>query len=149
MERLTHKARNTAGYKANKDVRRWECIDKLGELEDLEQEGLLLRLPCELGQTVWVLAECKNVQSVLDGSWQDATGYYCPYELYDNCPHTCDECDEVQEKTAVFEDSISYIGYNETGILLFTENTGICGDIGRDIFLTKEAAEKALAEREA
>lgn len=36
MKRLVHKARYQAGYKANKDVRAWECIDKLGQLEDLE-----------------------------------------------------------------------------------------------------------------
>lgn len=40
MGRLTHKARYEAGYKANKDVRRWECIDKLGQLEDLEDQKI-------------------------------------------------------------------------------------------------------------
>ena len=120
---------------------------KLAEYEDAEEKGLLLKLPCELGATVYVLAECKNIQQVLDGGYYDATGYYCPYELYDNCPHTCYECDEAQDKTAVFEDTISYIGYDETGVMLHCLNTGVFGSIGEYIFLTKEAADKALAER--
>jgi len=36
MERLTHKAKHEAGYKANRNVHVWECVDKLGQLEDLE-----------------------------------------------------------------------------------------------------------------
>lgn len=55
MERLTHKARYQAGYKANIDVHVWECIDKLGQLEDLEEQGLLLKLPCKTGDTVYTV----------------------------------------------------------------------------------------------
>ena len=29
------------------------CLDKLGALEDLEEQGLLLRLPCKVGDTLW------------------------------------------------------------------------------------------------
>lgn len=35
MKRLTHKARFEAGYKANRNVLLWECIDKLGQYEDI------------------------------------------------------------------------------------------------------------------
>ncbi len=44
MERLTHKAKHEAGYKANRNVHVWECVDKLGQLEDLEEQGKLLKL---------------------------------------------------------------------------------------------------------
>lgn len=54
MERLTHKARYEAGYKANKNVHDWECVDKLGQLEDLEEQGKLMKLPCAVGDTVYV-----------------------------------------------------------------------------------------------
>lgn len=30
-----------------------DCIDKLKAYEDLEEQGLLLRLPCKIGDTVW------------------------------------------------------------------------------------------------
>ncbi len=54
MERLTHKAKYEAGYRANKNVHDWECIDKLGQLEDLEEQGKLLKPPCAVGDTVYV-----------------------------------------------------------------------------------------------
>lgn len=55
MERLTHKARYEAGYKANKNVSDWECIDKLGRLEDLEEQGKLMKLPCAVGDTIYMI----------------------------------------------------------------------------------------------
>lgn len=55
MKRLTYKARHEAGYKANKNIHDWECLDKLGKLEDLEEKGKLLKLPCALGETVYML----------------------------------------------------------------------------------------------
>lgn len=55
MERLTHKARYEAGYKANKNVSDWECIDKLGRLEDLKEQGKLLELPCAVGNKIYAI----------------------------------------------------------------------------------------------
>lgn len=123
-------------------------IDLVGIVPKLEENGLLLQLPCKIGATVYVLTACKNIPTVLDGGYYDATGYYCPYELYDNCPHTdCDGCDEAADKLAVFEDTVNYIGYDETGLMLHCEHTNICGSVGEYIFLTREEAEKTLAER--
>lgn len=59
MERLTHKAMHEAGYKANRNVMAWECIDKLGELEDKVEKGLLLPLPIALGAPCYVIDTCK------------------------------------------------------------------------------------------
>lgn len=132
------------------------ALEKLAEYEDLEEQGLLLRLPCNVGDTVYVLAECKNVNLVLDGTMYDssggygtATGYYCPYELNDTCPHIyCDDCKEFEDKTAVFADTVVCIDYEETGIILQCENTNVCGNIGEYIFLTREEAEQKLKEME-
>ena len=33
------------------------CINKLGELEDLEEQGLLLKLPCNIGSTLYDITE--------------------------------------------------------------------------------------------
>ena len=30
-------------------------IEKLGEYEDAEEQGLLLRLPCKVGDTIWCI----------------------------------------------------------------------------------------------
>lgn len=33
------------------------CLDKLGELEDTEEQGLLLRLPCKIGAKLYDVSE--------------------------------------------------------------------------------------------
>ena len=50
-----------------------EVYEKLKEYEDLEEQGLLLRLPCKVGTIVYVIvAKCNG-------------DYY-------NCHHYCEEC---------------------------------------------------------
>lgn len=49
MERLT----NTGTKEAKESVTIREVIYKLAEYEDLEEQGLLLRLPCKLGDKVY------------------------------------------------------------------------------------------------
>lgn len=35
-------------------------FEKLAEYEDLEEQGLLLRLPCKVGDTIWELCKCDD-----------------------------------------------------------------------------------------
>lgn len=49
MERLTNPGTKEA--KSNVTIR--QALEKLGEYEDLEEQGLLFRLPCKVGDTVW------------------------------------------------------------------------------------------------
>lgn len=130
-----------------------ELFKRLCEYEDLEEHGLLMKLPCKIGSTVYVIVECKNIEGQLDGtlysadgSQGTATGFYCPYE--DNCPHDCEEftsCEDYVNKKAVFEDTISLIQIDENGINVYTENCGIGGYIGEyNVFLTREEAEQSL-----
>lgn len=132
-----------------------KICQKLGEYEDAEERGLLLRLPCKVGDTVFVLAACERIPAQLDGTLHDenggsgtATGYYCPYE--DNCPYAdcqdCEDCNECKSETAVFEDEVCTIWIEECKMHIETKNCGICSVLGKLIFLTKEAAEQALAE---
>lgn len=51
MERLT----NSGTKEAKSNVTIKEAIDKLAEYEDLEEQGLLIRLPCKVGDTVYVI----------------------------------------------------------------------------------------------
>ena len=37
-----------------------KCCNKLAELEDLEEQGRLLRLPCKKSDIVWELCECDD-----------------------------------------------------------------------------------------
>lgn len=130
--------------------------NKLREYEDLEEQRKLLKLPCAVGDTVYVLAECENIPAQLDGTLYGAngelgtaTGYYCPYE--DNCPfddEDFEDCEKYKDKTAVFEDTVGDITIGEDGIWIRTLNCGVCSQIGEYIFHTKSDAEQALKEME-
>ena len=93
MERLTHKARYEAGYKANKNMHDWECVDKLGQLEDLEEQGKLIKLPCAAGDTVywvnnWFVGRASGLannkwhitESKVKGFLRTAGGFYAQLE---------------------------------------------------------------------
>ena len=134
-------------------------IERLTEYEDAEEQGLLLRLPCKVGSTVYAICTCEAVGTVLDGTlygsnggFGTATGYYCPYELSDKCPHIdADDCDECKNIEAVFEDTIDYINITEYEVIIGLKNTNLCvtiDEIGKTVFLTKEEAEQKLKEME-
>lgn len=61
MERLTKKVENKYLFNLpslNKNMNEWntffdEIVEKLGQYEDAEEQGLLLRLPCKVGDTVY------------------------------------------------------------------------------------------------
>lgn len=136
MERLT--TRNIAGVAVYKNP--FECercgeeiwrlpdygngspTEKLADYEDSEEHGLLLRLPCKVGDTVYQISEnfiepC-TVETIFLGNYMDRNGNYCNMaEIYydrDDCPYVSTE-------------------------IYFT-------DIGKTVFLTKSEAEAKLAE---
>lgn len=80
-----------------------KLLTKLGEYEDLEEQGLLLRLPCPVGTKVYALV---------------------------------DECEEMYEPSSTYT-----VIYEEPFALYMIEG------IGKDVFLTREEAEAALAEK--
>lgn len=60
MKRLTEQIKNketgeVLAYRLHTEVDRIRAYRKLGEYEDLEEQGLLLRLPCKVGDYVWDL----------------------------------------------------------------------------------------------
>lgn len=139
--------------------RKEAAYKKLAEYENLEEQGLLLRLPCSVGDTVYAICTCEAVGTVLDGTlygsnggFGTATGYYCPYELSDKCPHTeADDCEECKNIENVFEDTVDYINITECEILIGLKNTNLCvtvDEIGKTVFLTQEEAEQKLKEME-
>lgn len=140
---------------AMSDLREW-----LKEYEDAEEQGLLVKLPCAVGDIVYVITTCKDFGKVLDGTlWGEdggfgtATGYYCPYESSDTCPFSdFDEggCEIYENKLAVFEDYVEDIMIYENETIVFL---GKCGSanfdsFGKTIFLTREEALKAMNEKE-
>jgi hypothetical protein len=101
-----------------------KALEKLADYEDLEEQGLLVRLPVATGTNVYVV-----------GSFLD-----CIYD-YEHCEATqkwkCEEyvqCEYEKKKYYVKEIKFTSIMKNS---------------IGKSIFLTREEAEKKLEEMKA
>ncbi len=68
MERLTRRSDNGVGIynTSSGDPVKWEnnrnrVLQKLADYEDLEEQGLLLKLPCKVGDWVYVIKENGNI----------------------------------------------------------------------------------------
>lgn len=102
---------------------------ELKEYKDLEEHGLLVRLPCKVGDTVWVVTSPINVFD---------------YDKYDG--------DAEYEVYESFLSSVSYYASGEQfRIYAKVTNSFIAAyfrecDFGKSIFLTREEAEKKLDE---
>lgn len=136
MERLTHRLNNNKivaikGSGCNYSVHSFDCqisegrkrlgvaLEKLAEYEDLEEQGLLVRLPCKVGDTVYrVNAGAKQPIIPMTVS-----------EIHFLC---------YKNERAVRFDAI---GKEDMG-----ESCYRLEDIGRIVFLTREEAEKKLEE---
>ena len=102
--------------------------DVIREYEDLEEKGLLLKLPCKVGDTVYVID----------------TIYECEYDYLD-CPRSfpnaygCEvykekfECEHEYEKLVVRPKNLKF---------------DMLEDFGKTVFLTKEEAEQELKRME-
>lgn len=107
----------------------YPAIEKLATYEDLEEQGLLVRLPCKVGDTVWVVTSPINVFG---------------YDEYDG--------DAEYEVYESFLSSVSYYASGEQfRIYAKVTNSFIAAyfrecDFGESIFLTREDAEKKLEE---
>ena len=83
MERLTKRSTNGTGIynTPSGDPVEWEnnrhrVLQKLADYEDLEEQGLLMRLPCKIGASVYMVAQdCGG--DTLDCRRGDCEG--CPY----------------------------------------------------------------------
>lgn len=137
MERLTERERNVDGTGVAKEeitdglLKPFadKILTKLAVYEDLEEQGLLVRLPCKVGDTVWVVTSPINVFNEYDGAAE--------YEVYESylssvTYYTCGEQFRINAKVT-----------NSFIVEYFRE----C-DFGKTVFLTREEAEKKLKEME-
>lgn len=85
----------------------YAALQRLKAYEDAEEQGLLVRFPCKVGQTVWIIAKGLS--------------------LYKSGLHSY-----VAEHIATEQDVFDWVRRKE---------------VGKTVFLTKEAAEQALRER--
>lgn len=99
-----------------------KVLEKLATYEDLEEQGLLVRLPCKVGDTVW----------------DNDFGYPVSYEIN---AFSYGYCDSYVEPDIENEIIFYYENYNGsiTGAFPMSE-------LGKTVFLTREEAEKKLEE---
>ena len=99
-------------------------IKKLATYEDLEEQGLLVRLPCKAGDTVWELCLCD------DGN----------YKIFPMIVKTVSEYGALRQ---VKKDITIWNIYAESD---YTYMYKSFADFGKTVFSTKEEAEKKLEE---
>ena len=108
---------DTCNHECDKDF-----IEKLVEYEDLEEHGLLLRLPCKAGSTVYLIRSRYTECSKYKETWNDCYG----------CEDK-DKCDSHEEYYIHINHSVS-----DEWIVRYMN------DFGKTVFLTKAEAEQKL-----
>lgn len=97
--------------------------------------------PCKVGDTLFVLSTCMDIVSF------PGDGVICPYE---NVCHI-EDCTNYNDVLRPFPMTVDYLGIGDHRIFnIFFEETSVeylSTDFGKTVFLTREEAEKALAER--
>lgn len=133
MERLTQrendnlimvKQDNGEYIPAYRDEDNFKAIKKLADYEKLEEQGLLMRLPCRVGDTVW----------------DNDFGYP---ELYEIKAFSYGYCDGYIEAGEEIRDEIIFYCENHTGSII---GSFPVSGIGKTVFLTREEAEKKMEE---
>lgn len=104
----------------------YEEADKWKEYKELEKQGLLVRLPCKVGDMVW------------DNNF----GYLESYEIK---AFSYGYCDSYVEPGIGIEDEIIFYYENYTHSISITGAFPM-SEIGKTVFLTREEAEKKLEE---
>lgn len=103
--------------------------ENLGDYEDLEEQGRLVKLPCKVGDTVWVVTS--------------------PFNVFDDIEYDDDMKDEVYES---YVSSVSFYECGEQYRIYAKATNHFIGayfrecDFGKTVFLTKSEAEAKLKE---
>ena len=116
MERFTRRSADGTAYATN--VGYYNTIEKLAEYEDLEEQGLLLRLPCKVGDTVFWVTKSGVIER-----------YVSSMDLF-RTNHVAIKLQPLGLDGEKYP--FSSVQFNE--------------DFGKTIFLTKEEAEAALVK---
>lgn len=94
MDRLTKRGADGVACSAKPfEISTFDMIDKLAAYEDAEEKGLLVRLPCKIGNTVYTLREnyfdCPNCVHKAHASFHkniqrfvcDKENWHCPLSI--------------------------------------------------------------------
>nr|DAQ56201.1 MAG TPA: hypothetical protein [Caudoviricetes sp.] len=128
MERLTNSDKEIPTLIDNAEY--WlKLYFKLKDFEDAEEQGLLLKLPCKVGDTVWVVTS--------------------PFNVFDDIEYEKNMRNEVYE---AFVSSVTFYKNGEQYRISAKVTNHFIGayfqkcDFGKTVFLTKEEAEAKLKE---
>ena len=128
MERLTYRGSETMTedgliIPSYSDYSPRRIIERLAEYEDLEEQGLLLRLPCKVGDIIW----------------DNDFGKPCAYRI---TGFSFGEADGYIDDPVITDDIVYYYSnYNGSIMGSFAMN-----EIGKSLFLTQAEAEQKLKE---
>lgn len=111
-------------HPVNARILTYEEADKWQEYKNLEEQGLLVRLPCKVGDVVWELCLCD------DGN----------YKIFPMIVKTISEYGTLRQ---VKKDVTIWNIYAESDYTYVYKNFT---DFGKTVFITKEEAEKKLEE---
>lgn len=110
---------NASTHEARSDVTIREIVSRLAAYEDAEEQGLLVRLPCKVGDMVYVL------ERFCDGSIGDCDSWA-----------KCEECEDYQQKVS------------ERRIGTLAQAVSVIEMLGKTVFPSREEAEAALKRGE-
>lgn len=137
MDRLTKRVNGTVWWYTDgdhypvSDMDEYEtfiAMKRLAHYEDLEEEGRLIKLPCAVGDTVYLISS----------QYSECSKYQERFNDY-NCRGCENECDSHKEY---------FIHVNENMSAEWIVRAMRLNRFGEDVFLTKEEAEAKLAEME-
>lgn len=103
--------------------REYRVLDKLATYEDLEEQGLLVRLPTNKNKEIYIISSRWTVCSEYGLRFDEYSCIGCEYE-----------CDSEKEY------------YIHSTYLSFIDVTTYVNQFGKTVFLTREEAEKKLEE---
>ena len=154
LERLREALERQSEYEAF--MKDWEVLAEIAgavrkagakraeELVEADRDGRCVVLPCKVGDTVYVVGTCKEIESFFDDGYLWPEESSCPFE--DSCD--AEECEE--NHIGIFETLATdfWIGeQNENHLEVFLESLSEgkkVSDFGKTIFRDKEAAQAAL-----
>lgn len=130
-----------------------EEVIKYKELIEANRNGLIVKLPCKVGSTVFVIEKCKNIKMHRDNHYFDGTGeIICPYEKsceYESCENNDYHIFETIMTSFWYEvDWYEEDSYHIHVLLEDTERGYMWSDFGKTIFLNREEAEAKMKELE-
>jgi hypothetical protein len=117
--------------------------EEVQELAKAKADGRLVVLPIKVGESVYAIVNCADIIKSCDDDYFTGTGAIsCPFEK--DCPF--EECDDGNR--GVFETACKGFWVDDGGRLnvfldYINANIGPL-DFGKTVFLTREAAEKAV-----